>query len=218
MSNKLQQPSNPDRRGVMFVVSSPSGAGKTTLSRRLIAETPGLEMSVSATTREKRPGEEEGVAYHFLTKAEFEKKIAQNAFLEWARVFENYYGTLRDKVEDWLRAGTDVVFDVDWQGARAMKQLMPGDVASVFILPPSIEELKRRLEGRSGATAEGVAARLAGAEQDIQRWGEYDYVIVNEDIDVAYQELRAILLTERLARRKASLGQRVDKLLRDAQI
>ncbi len=216
MSSEPQQPSRPDRRGMMLVVSSPSGAGKTTLSRRLIQETAGLEMSVSSTTREIRPGETEGVHYHFVKKDAFESGIECDQFLEWAKVFENYYGTPRGQVEDWLSRGIDVVFDVDWQGARALKQVLPGDVVSVFILPPSIAELQRRLEGRQGATPESVKKRLAGAAEDIQRWGEYDHIIVNEDIDKAYEELRAILLTERLARRFPSLGARVDQLLKDA--
>lgn len=216
MSSEPVQPKVPERRGVMLVVSSPSGAGKTTLSRRLLSETDGLEMSVSSTTREKRPGEVEGVHYQFVTHADFESGIEAHQFLEWAKVFDNYYGTPRGRVEDWLRQGVDVVFDVDWQGARALKQVLPGDVVSVFILPPSIAELKRRLEGRPGANPEGVARRLEGAAQDIQRWGEYDHIIVNEDIDRAYDELRAILLTERLKRRFPSLGARVDQLLSDA--
>ena len=194
-----------ERRGVMYVISSPSGAGKTTLSRRLLAEVPGVVMSVSATTREKRPGEDEGIHYHFVDHTEFESEIEKDGFLEWAKVFENYYGTPRARVEALLAEGVDVLFDVDWQGSRALKQVLPGDVVSVFILPPSITELKRRLEGRPGSTPEGVAKRLAGAERDIQRWGEYDYVMINEDLETAYEELKAILLTERLSRRAPSL-------------
>ena len=212
MSNKKAE-----RRGVMFVISSPSGAGKTTLSRRLLKEVNGVVMSVSATTREIRPGEEDGVHYHFVKHADFEQKIEQDGFIEWAKVFEHYYGTPRADVEDKLAKGVDVLFDVDWQGARALKQVMPGDVVSVFILPPSIIELKRRLEGRPGATDENVAKRLAGAARDIQRWGEYDYVMINEDLDPAYEELKAILLTERLSRRAPSLGARVDALIEEAE-
>ena len=211
------QPERAERRGVMFVVSSPSGAGKTTLCRRLLEEVDGVSMSVSATTREKRPGEEDGEHYHFIDHSKFEGMITQDGFLEWARVFENYYGTPRADVEDKLAKGIDVLFDVDWQGARALKQVLPGDVVSVFILPPSITELKRRLEGRPGATPETVSKRLAGAARDIKRWGEYDYVMINEELDAAYAELKAILLTERLSRRAPSLGARVDELIEEAE-
>ncbi len=217
MSNNAPSTQKTDRRGMMLVVSSPSGAGKTTLTRRMLEEMPGVELSVSATTRDIRPEEEDGVHYYFKTKSEFEALIAEDGFLEWAKVFENYYGTPRGEVEPLLRQGTDVLFDVDWQGARMLKQVSPGDVVSVFILPPSIPELKARLEGRPGATPEGVRKRLAGAERDIRRWGEYDYVIVNDDLEQAYRDLCAILYTERLSRRKASQGARVDKLLEDAE-
>ncbi|MEM6626237.1 MAG: guanylate kinase [Pseudomonadota bacterium] len=206
-----------ERRGVMLVVSSPSGAGKTTLCRRILEEMDDAVLSISATTRDIRPDEADGVHYHFKDKAGFQSMIAGDEFLEWALVHEHYYGTPRGQVEAHLRAGIDVVFDVDWQGARAMKQAMPGDVASVFVLPPSIPELQARLEGRPGATDIGVAKRLAGAARDIRRWGEYDYAIVNDDIDEAYEELRAILISERSRRRLPSLGARVDKLLDDAE-
>jgi guanylate kinase len=204
------------RRGVMFVISSPSGAGKTTLCRRLITEVPGVQLSISATTRAMRPGEANGVDYHFCSKEEFRDRIDQDDFLEWAQVFDNYYGTPRSEVEARLVAGTDVVFDVDWQGARALKMIRPGDVVSVFILPPSIEALKRRLEGRPGADAKNVSHRLEGAGKDILRWGEYDYAIVNDNLDSAFTELRAILMTERTRRQRASLGFMVDQLLKDS--
>ncbi|MBI1361685.1 MAG: guanylate kinase [Alphaproteobacteria bacterium] len=204
------------RRGVMFVISSPSGAGKTTLCRRLITEVPGVELSISATTRAKRPNEVDGVDYHFRTVAQFKDMIDKNAFIEWAKVFEHYYGTPVSEVEQRLQAGIDVVFDVDWQGARALKTIRAGDVVSAFILPPSIAKLKERLEGRPGATAKGVAGRLAGAGQDILRWGEYDYAIVNDNLDSAFSELRAILLAERTRRQRASLGNMVDQLLKDS--
>lgn len=217
MSSEDHNPAILRRRGVMFVVSSPSGAGKTTLTRRLLDEDTSVEMSVSATTRPMRPGEEEGVHYYFKSHAEFESMIEAGEFLEWARVFENYYGSPRGVVEERLNRGRDVIFDVDWQGARSMKEVLPGDVVSVFILPPSIAELKTRLEGRPEATPESVSARLAGAAKDIKRWGEYDYVIVNDDLETAYKELCAILITERLRRRFAALGARVDQLLDDAE-
>lgn len=206
------------RRGLMFVISSPSGAGKTTLCRRLIEECPGVGLSVSATTRARRPGESDGRDYHFRTREAFEEMIARGDFLEWAQVFDHYYGTPAREVEERLSAGEDVVFDVDWQGARSLKIIRPGDVASVFILPPSIPQLRARLEGRPGADARSVASRLAGAGQDILRWGEYDYSIVNDDLETAFLELKAILTTERARRARAALGGFVDTLLRDAGV
>ncbi len=206
------------RRGIMFVISSPSGAGKTTLCRRLISEVPGVELSVSATTRSPRPGETDAVDYHFRSVADFEDMIDRDDFLEWAKVFKNFYGTPRSEVEARLVAGMDVVFDVDWQGARALKTIRPGDVVSVFILPPSLAQLKRRLEGRPGADEKSVQSRLDGAGQDILRWGEYDYAIVNDDLDAAFAEVRSILYTERNKRARASLGIMVDQLLKNAKV
>lgn len=217
MSSERRQRDRP-RRGVMFVISSPSGAGKTTLCRRLIAEVPGVELSISATTRPARPGEADGVDYHFRSVEQFEKMIDADEFLEWAKVFKNFYGTPRSEVEARLVAGMDVVFDVDWQGARALKTIRPGDVVSVFILPPSHSQLRQRLEGRPGADAKSVQSRLDGAGQDILRWGEYDYAIVNDDLDAAFSELRAILYTERNRRARASLGIMVDQLLKEARL
>ena len=217
MSSERRQSDRP-RRGVMFVISSPSGAGKTTLCRRLITEEPGVQLSISATTRPARPGETDGVDYHFRSVEQFEQMIDRDEFLEWAKVFKNFYGTPRSEVEARLVAGMDVVFDVDWQGARALKTIRPGDVVSVFILPPSLSQLKQRLEGRPGATEKSVESRLDGAGQDILRWGEYDYAIVNDNLDTAFTELRAILYTERNRRVRASLGIMVDKLLKDAHV
>ncbi|MEZ5936644.1 MAG: guanylate kinase [Hyphomonadaceae bacterium] len=204
------------RRGVMFVISSPSGAGKTTLCRRLISEVPGNQLSVSMTTRPIREGETDGVDYLFRTEKQFRDLIDRDEFLEWARVHDNYYGTPRAEVEAKLVAGVDVVFDVDWQGARALKTMRPGDVVSVFVLPPSITQLRQRLEGRAGSTAQSVKARLAGAFQDILRWGEYDYAVLNDNLDTAFLELRSILMAERTRRARASLGRLVDTLLKDA--
>lgn len=200
----------------MFVISSPSGAGKTTLSNRLLGSLSGTKASVSATTRPMRPNERDGVDYHFRTEADFTAMIEEGAFLEWAEVFGHRYGTPRGEVEALLAAGVDVVFDLDWQGARALKSAMPGDVASVFILPPSIAALEQRLRGRQGATSESVAHRLAGAAGDIQRWAEYDHVIVNDDLETAYRTLESILVTCRAAREKAGLGSFVDALLANA--
>jgi guanylate kinase len=199
----------------MFVISSPSGAGKTTLCRRLITEVPGVQLSISATTRPARPGEANGVDYHFRTQEQFQEMIDRDEFLEWAKVFKNFYGTPRSEVEQRLVSGVDVVFDVDWQGARALKTQRPGDVCSVFILPPSIAQLKQRLEGRPGSDPKSVDSRLAGAGQDILRWGEYDHSIVNDNLDTAFTELRAILMTERIRRTRASMGIMVDQLLKD---
>lgn len=217
MSSERRQNDRP-RRGVMFVISSPSGAGKTTLCRRLIEEVAGVELSISATTRPARPGEADGVDYHFRTVEQFEKMIDRDEFFEWAKVFKNFYGTPRSEVEARLVAGMDVVFDVDWQGARALKTIRPGDVVSVFILPPSLTQLRQRLEGRPGADEKSVQSRLDGAGQDILRWGEYDYAIVNDNLDTAFAELRAILYTERNRRVRASLGIMVDQLLKDAHL
>jgi guanylate kinase len=203
------------RRGLMFVISSPSGAGKTTLCHRLLAE-PGVELSISATTRAKRPNEVDGKDYHFRTVEQFKAMIEADAFIEWAQVFDHYYGTPTAHVEQRLQAGTDVIFDVDWQGARALKTIRAGDVVSVFILPPSIDKLKQRLEGRPGASEASVTDRLAGAGQDILRWGEYDYAIVNDNLDSAFAELRAILIAERIRRKRAKLGFMVDQLLKDS--
>jgi len=217
MSNDRPQKDRP-RRGVMFVISSPSGAGKTTLCRRIISEVPGVQLSISATTRPARPGERDGADYHFVNEDKFQDMIDRDEFLEWAQVFKNYYGTPRSEVEARLVAGIDVVFDVDWQGARALKTIRPGDVVSVFILPPSLSQLKQRLEGRPGATEKSVESRLDGAGQDILRWGEYDYAIVNDNLDTAFNELKAILMTERNRRARASLGIMVDQLLKDAHL
>jgi guanylate kinase len=199
----------------MFVISSPSGAGKTTLCRRLITEVPGVQLSISATTRPARPGEANGTDYHFRSEEQFQDMIDRDEFLEWAKVFKNFYGTPRSEVETRLVSGIDVVFDVDWQGARALKTIRPGDVCSVFILPPSIAQLKQRLEGRPGSDPKSVQSRLAGAGQDILRWGEYDYAIINDNLDTAFAELRAILMTERIRRTRASMGIMVDQLLKD---
>ncbi|MEQ1782431.1 MAG: guanylate kinase [Hyphomonadaceae bacterium] len=217
MSSDPAQRERP-RRGVMFVISSPSGAGKTTLCRRLISEVPGVELSVSATTRSPRPGETDGVDYHFKSVAQFEDMIDRDEFLEWAKVFKNFYGTPRSEVEARLVAGMDVVFDVDWQGARALKTIRPGDVCSVFILPPGLAQLKSRLEGRPGADVNSVQSRLDGAGQDILRWGEYDFAIVNDNLDAAFADLKAILYVERMKRQRASLGIMVDQLLKDARV
>jgi guanylate kinase len=188
----------PKRRGLMLVLSSPSGAGKTTLARRLLEAEPGVEMSVSCTTRKQRNGEVEGRDYHFIDRETFAGMRDRGEFLEWAVVFDNYYGTPRKPVEELLAAGRDVLFDVDWQGAQSLRDDSPDDVVTVFILPPSGRALEQRLTERAQDAPEIVAARMRGASNEIQHWGEYDYVVINHDIDQALAAVRAILAAERL--------------------
>jgi guanylate kinase len=182
----------------MLVLSSPSGAGKTTLARRLLEAEPGVEMSVSCTTRKQRNGEVEGRDYHFIDRETFAGMRDRGEFLEWAVVFDNYYGTPRKPVEELLAAGRDVLFDVDWQGAQSLRDDSPDDVVTVFILPPSGRALEQRLTERAQDAPEIVAARMRGASNEIQHWGEYDYVVINHDIDQALAAVRAILAAERL--------------------
>jgi guanylate kinase len=182
----------------MLVLSSPSGAGKTTLARRLLAAEPGVEMSVSCTTRKPREGEVEGRDYHFIDRETFGGMRDRGEFLEWAVVFDNYYGTPRKPVEELLAVGRDVLFDVDWQGAQSLRDDSPDDVVTVFILPPSGKALEQRLTERAQDAPEIVAARMRGASNEIQHWGEYDYVVINHDIDQALAAVRAILAAERL--------------------
>ncbi|KJS35889.1 MAG: guanylate kinase [Hyphomonas sp. BRH_c22] len=205
------------RRGLMLVLSSPSGAGKTTLSHMLLNEFEDVNLSVSATTREPRPNEQDGAHYHFRSVDEFKAMIANREFLEWAHVFDKYYGTPRADTVAKLESGEDILFDVDWQGADALHDQMPNDVVSVFILPPSIEELEARLAARAGSTAEDVARRMVDARREIMHWRRYDYAIVNDNLDEAYQRLRRILLVERLKRlRQLDLEDHVRRLLGEA--
>jgi guanylate kinase len=189
---------NAARRGLMLVLSSPSGAGKTTLARRLLEEEPGIEMSVSHTTRKKRPGEAVGRDYHFVDHDAFTKMREQDEFLEWAVVFDNYYGTTRKPVEEALAAGRDVLFDVDWQGADKLRGSAPEDVVTVFVLPPSASALEQRLNVRAEDEPDVVQRRMRGASNEIQHWDQYDYVIINHNIDQALASVRAILAAERL--------------------
>ena len=188
------------RRGVLFVLSSPSGAGKSTISRKLLADDLGLTMSVSATTRPIRPGEVDGVDYHFVDLPQFKDMVANNEFLEWAHVFDHRYGTPRAAVEDMLAAGKDVLFDIDWQGAQQLYQIAGGDVVRVFILPPSLVELERRLRARATDTAEVIGRRMARAHSEIAHWDGYDYVLVNDDVEACFANVRTILHAERLKR------------------
>ncbi|CAA9529728.1 MAG: Guanylate kinase [uncultured Sphingomonadaceae bacterium] len=189
-----------NRRGMLFVLSSPSGAGKSTIARSLLAADPGLEMSVSATTRPMRPGEVDGVDYHFVGLPRFKDMVGDGEFLEWAHVFGHRYGTPRAPVNAILSAGRDVLFDIDWQGAQQLYQQAGGDVVRVFILPPSMDELGRRLTARGTDDADVIAARMARAASEISHWDGYDYVLVNEDVDRCFAQVRHILAAERLKR------------------
>lgn len=204
-----------DRRGLMYVLSSPSGAGKTTLAERLLKGDPRVSLSVSATTRKPRPGEVEGEDYYFVSEAEFVRMRDNNEFLEWANVFGNFYGTPRAKVFDQLKAGVDVLFDIDWQGAQQLDAVAGGDVVKVFILPPSRAELERRLRGRNQDPEEVVKGRMAKADAEMSHWAEYDYVIINYELDESEAMLRAILLAERLRRRRQTgLAKIVNDMIR----
>jgi guanylate kinase len=188
------------RRGIMLILSSPSGAGKTTLSRLLLERDATLTMSVSCTTRPKRPGETPGVDYHFVDEATFEGMIAQSDMLEHAEVFGNRYGTPRKPVEAALTSGRDVLFDIDWQGTQQLKQTARDDVVSVFVLPPSFAELEKRLHSRAQDTPDVVARRMAKASDEMSHWAEYDYIIVNQHIEKSVASVQAILTAERLRR------------------
>jgi guanylate kinase len=182
----------------MLVLSSPSGAGKTTIARRLIESEPGIAMSVSHTTRAKRKGERDGIEYHFVDRDTFTRMREEGAFLEWAEVFDNYYGTTRKPVEEALAQGQDVLFDVDWQGAASLRKKAGEDVVTVFILPPTAADLEQRLNIRAQDSPETVRRRMLGASDEIQHWTEYDYVVINYDIAQSAAAVRAILAAERL--------------------
>ena len=191
-----------ERRGLMFVLSSPSGAGKTTLSRLLMARMPDMRMSVSVTTRQKRPGEVEGRDYHFVDKVRFLAMEKDGELLEWATVFGNLYGTPRKPVEEALAGGHDVLFDIDWQGTQQLRQRARSDVVSVFLLPPSAEALETRLHSRAQDSDEIIRGRMSRASHEMSHWAEYDYVVVNSDLDEAYDKIESILRVERLRRER----------------
>ncbi|MBL8895118.1 MAG: guanylate kinase [Rhizobiales bacterium] len=190
------------RRGLLLVMSSPSGAGKTTLSRALLARDPRVTMSVSVTTRSPRPGEVEGKDYYFVSKERFAQMRDRNELLEYAEVFGNFYGTPRRPVEEALSQGRDVLFDIDWQGTQQLAQAMEEDLVRIFILPPSVEDLRERLIQRAQDSSTVVAKRMAEAGNEISHWPEYDYVIVNDSIAESGEQISAILTAERLKRRR----------------
>jgi guanylate kinase len=193
------------RRGVLFVISSPSGAGKSTIARKLIEADEQIQLSVSATTRPIRPGEVDGRDYHFVDLAEFRRMASEDEFLEWAHVFDHRYGTPRAPVEAMLADGRDVLFDIDWQGAQQLYQQAAGDVVRVFILPPSMDELERRLRGRGTDATDVIDRRMERAVAEIGHWDGYDYVLVNDDVERCFAQVRLILRAERL-RRHRQLG------------
>lgn len=197
----LRQPDTAvTRRGLMLVLSSPSGAGKTTLSRKLLGEDKSVALSVSVTTRKMRPGEKDGRDYHFIDRKQFDALVDKNELLEWAEVFDNYYGTPKKPVMDALAAGRDVLFDVDWQGTQQLRDKAPNDLVSIFVLPPSIPELERRLHKRAQDDYETIHRRMAKAADEMSHWQEYDYVVINHDLDQTFADVIAILAAERVKR------------------
>ncbi|WEX78489.1 guanylate kinase [Sinorhizobium numidicum] len=202
------------RRGLMLVISSPSGAGKSTIARNLLEADPELSISVSVTTRARRPSEIEGRHYYFKSIREFEALRATDSLLEWAEVHGNFYGTPRDAVEAAMAEGRDMLFDIDWQGAQQLQERMAGDVVSIFILPPSMAELQSRLHRRAEDSEEVIATRLANSRAEIEHWREYDYIVINDDLDRAFSSVRAIVEAERLRRdRRPGLFEFVNGLL-----
>jgi guanylate kinase len=190
------------RRGLMLVLSSPSGAGKTTLSRLLLKADRGVELSISVTTRPQRQGEVDGHDYHFIDRKRFEAMVAARGLLEWAQVFDYWYGTPRRPVNKALRQGRDVLFDIDWQGTQQLREKARDDLVSVFILPPTVKELERRLKRRAQDSKDVIGARMAKAAGEMSHWPEYDYVIVNRDLDEAFTEVQAVLAAERRKRER----------------
>ena len=190
------------RRGLMLVLSSPSGAGKTTLSRRLLEADPSVALSISVTTRTKRSGEIDGRDYHFIETPRFREMVKRGELLEWAEVFGNLYGTPRHPVEEALAAGQDILFDIDWQGTQQLREKMRGDMASIFVLPPSITELERRLRERAQDDEPVIKTRMAKAADELSHWAEYDYVVINDEMERAFGDVRTILAAERLKRER----------------
>lgn len=202
MDRTAANASSISRRGLMLVLSSPSGAGKTTLSRRLLEAEPGLELSVSVTTRPPRRGEVDGHDYRFIDRAAYSRMVEGGELLEWAEVFGHCYGTPREPVEAALTAGRDILFDIDWQGTQQLRDVARSDLVSVFVLPPTIAELERRLRTRAQDTDEIIHARMSQAADEMSHWAEYDYVVINRDVDRAFADIRAVLAAERLKRER----------------
>ncbi|TNE42920.1 MAG: guanylate kinase [Sphingomonadales bacterium] len=188
------------RRGLMFILSSPSGAGKTTISHMLLMADDEINLSVSATTRPRRPGEVDGVDYHFVSDQKFDQMVAEDDFYEWAHVFGHRYGTPKGYIRNGLKKGEDYLFDIDWQGTQQLYQKDQQDVVSVFILPPSLAELRRRLESRAQDSADVIDSRMERARGEISHWAEYDYVVINDDVDECFVKVREILHAERMRR------------------
>jgi len=206
MADPTSIPINRRRRGLLIVLSSPSGAGKSTISRMLLEADPHITMSVSATTRRRRPGEVEGRDYHFVDEIEFQRMVADGEFAEWAPVFDYHYGSPQAPIKAALKDGRDVLFDIDWQGTQQLHAAMGEDLVRVFILPPSMAELERRLLERGTDTEEVIDGRMRRAAGEISHWAEYDYVLINEDMDACLADVRSILAAERLKRwRQAGL-------------
>jgi guanylate kinase len=201
-----------ERRGLMFVLSSPSGAGKTTLSRMLVKEAASLQMSVSATTRPMRPGEVDGRDYYFVDRPKFDAMVAAGEFLEWANVFDNCYGTPKAPVEAALAAGRDVLFDIDWQGTQQLRSHAPNDVVSVFVLPPSVQALEHRLHTRAQDSDEVIHGRMKKAGDEMSHYDAYDYIVVNDNVGIAFESVKAILRAEQL-KRERQIG--IDAFVRD---
>ncbi|MEJ6781527.1 guanylate kinase [Aminobacter sp. Piv2-1] len=210
-----ENPSNAiRRRGLMLVLSSPSGAGKSTIARNLLESDPGLELSVSVTTRARRGSEIDGIHYHFRSMRDFERLRDSDALLEWAEVHGNYYATPREPAELAMAQGRDMLFDIDWQGAEQLKEKMRADIVSIFILPPSMTELKARLRRRAEDQDSVIETRLHNARVELEHWRDYDYVVVNDDLDKAFASVKAIVTAERLRRdRRPGLFDFVSKLL-----
>ncbi len=190
------------RRGLLLVLSSPSGAGKTTITRSLLETDRGIRLSVSVTTRPPRPGEQDGVDYHFISTEQFNLMVNRRELLEHAKVFDHYYGTPSGPVSQRLKAGEDVLFDIDWQGTQQLKQIAGEDVVSVFILPPSTRELERRLRERASDPQEVVSRRMYKAADEISHWAEYDYIVINDGVEHAIESVHSILRAERLRRER----------------
>lgn len=220
MNRASRSPSvNIARRGLMLVISSPSGAGKSTIARNLLEADLDLSISVSVTTRKRRPSEIEGVHYKFVSVREFERLRDSEALLEWAEVHGNFYGTPREEAEDAIGQGRDMLFDIDWQGAQQLQDKMSADVVSIFILPPTMGELQSRLHRRAEDTEAVIATRLANSRSEIEHWREYDYVVVNDDLNRAFESVRAIVEAERLRRdRRPGLFEFVSGLLNEKPV